>query len=55
MIGQYDDADDEEKLLEAAGLQDEIEKMESHSPEPEMEEIMPQVEEDPRFYTLAEL
>lgn len=41
MIGQYDDVDDEEKLLEAAGLQDDIEKMEAHSPDPEMEEIIP--------------
>lgn len=53
MIGQYDEADDEEKLLEAAGLQDD--KPDAHSPEPEMEEIMPSVEEDSRFYTLAEL
>jgi hypothetical protein len=36
-----DDADDEDKLMEAAGLQDEIHKMEAQSPEPEMEEIIP--------------
>lgn len=29
--------------------------MEERSPEPEMEEIQPSVEEDPRFYTFAEL
>jgi hypothetical protein len=41
--------------MEAAGLQDEIEKMEAQSPDADMEEIIPQVEYDPRFYTLAEL
>lgn len=41
--------------MEAAGLQDDIEKIDEPSPEPDMEEIMPQVEEDLRFYTLAEL
>jgi hypothetical protein len=41
--------------LEAAGLQDDIDKMETQSPEPDMEEIIPQVEDDPRFYTLTEL
>lgn len=40
--------------MEAAGMSDPLEKDE-HSPEPEMDEILPQVEEDPRFYTLAEL
>jgi hypothetical protein len=39
--------------MEAAGLHDD--KIDEPSPEPELEEIMPQVEEDPRFYTLAEL
>lgn len=41
--------------MEAAGLQDDLEKMDERSPEQEMEEILPQVEEDARFYTLAEL
>lgn len=39
MIG-YDEPDDEEKLMKAAGLEDGIEKDE-HSPEPELEEILP--------------
>jgi hypothetical protein len=37
--------------MEAAGMQD-LDEREERSPEEEMEEILPQVEEDPRFYTL---
>jgi hypothetical protein len=54
MMANYD-PDDEDKLMEAAGIQDDIEKIDDQSPEHELDEIIPQVEEDPRFYTLAEL